>query len=101
MSARTITDTVMHFTYDHYKRFYLINYANADMVGHSGNFEATKKTITFLDHELERLITAFLDHNGTVIITADLGKAEEMIDAEGNAKTAHTTKSCSFYCYKH
>lgn len=96
MSARTITNTVMHSLTTTTKDFYLINYANADMVGHSGNFEATKKAITFLDHELERLVTAFLHHNGTVIITADHGKAEEMIDAESKPKTAHTTNLVPF-----
>ena len=54
MTAAGITDAVIKSLKSDPKDFYLINYANADMVGHSGNFDATVKAIEYLDHKLSR-----------------------------------------------
>jgi Phosphoglyceromutase len=82
--------------------FYLINYANADMVGHSGDFEATVKAIEFLDGELKKLYDVVIDKlDGILCITADHGKAEKMFDAEtGQPWTAHTTNLVPFIFIK-
>jgi 2,3-bisphosphoglycerate-independent phosphoglycerate mutase len=70
----------------------IMNYANADMVGHSGNLEATIKAVEVIDECLGRVVDATRAKAGTVIITADHGNAEQMIDpVTGQIFTAHTT----------
>lgn len=93
MSARLITQTVIDSMRNDSRDFYLINYANADMVGHSGNFAATVKAVECLDEQLHELYQCFvLEMGGTLIITADHGKAEDMFDETNNQpKTSHTT----------
>lgn len=97
MSAPEITQTVID-TLDKPYDFYLINYANADMVGHSGNLAATIKAVECLDTQLGLLYdTLVTQHNGTLYITADHGKAEEMFDSVAiQPKTAHTTNPVPF-----
>ena len=68
-----------------------MNYANADMVGHTGKWEPTIRALEMLDGCLRRLADASLRAGGILVITADHGNAEEKIDAEGNPLTAHTT----------
>ncbi len=97
MSAPEITDTVLQALDSNNHRFYLINYANADMVGHSGDFEATIKAINCLDEQLERLYTKVKELDGTLYITSDHGNAEDMWDIQlGQPKTAHTTNKVPF-----
>ncbi|MBA3751641.1 2,3-bisphosphoglycerate-independent phosphoglycerate mutase [Candidatus Dependentiae bacterium] len=98
MSALEITQTVIQALEKNNHDFYLINYANADMVGHSGEFTATCKAITILDTQLERLYQEVIEkQNGTLYITADHGKAEDMWDTETNQpRTAHTTHKVPF-----
>jgi 2,3-bisphosphoglycerate-independent phosphoglycerate mutase len=91
MSADLITQKVLESLATDPQDFYLINYANADMVGHSGNLASTIKAITCLDEQIEKLYQAFVqEHNGTLILTADHGNAEEMLDANKQPKTSHT-----------
>jgi 2,3-bisphosphoglycerate-independent phosphoglycerate mutase len=69
-----------------------MNYANADMVGHTGNLEATIKAVEVIDECLGRVVATVRANGGTVIITADHGNAEQMIDpVTGHIFTAHTT----------
>ncbi len=98
MSAQLITDTVINSLKTNPRDFYLINYANADMVGHSGNLQATIQAVEFLDHELARLYDVLITQlNGTMYITADHGKAEDMFDEDNNQpRTAHTTNQVPF-----
>lgn len=91
MSAQLITDHVLQALDKRKHDFYLINYANADMVGHSGDFSATEKAILCLDDQLEQLVKKVLQHNGTLLITADHGKAEEMLSPDGLINNHHTT----------
>jgi 2,3-bisphosphoglycerate-independent phosphoglycerate mutase len=93
MSALQITDSVKKSLIDDPANFYLINYANADMVGHSGNFEATVKACEVLDQQLGILFDEFvIKRQGTLFITSDHGNAEEKIDVQtGQPRTAHTT----------
>jgi 2,3-bisphosphoglycerate-independent phosphoglycerate mutase len=97
MSASQITDTVLSSFKDSPASFYLINYANADMVGHSGNFEATKKACEILDVQLKILYHNVVERmGGSMIITADHGNAEQKYDAHGKPLTAHTVNPVPF-----
>ena len=69
----------------------VMNYANADMVGHTGKWEPTIAAVEELDGALAQLADAVLTAGGLLAITADHGNAEEKIDAQGNPLTAHTT----------
>ncbi|HTV72597.1 MAG TPA: 2,3-bisphosphoglycerate-independent phosphoglycerate mutase [Candidatus Acidoferrales bacterium] len=69
----------------------VMNYANADMVGHTGVIEATISSLETLDVSLGRLYNAVIDADGLLAITADHGNAEEKLDEKGNPLTAHTT----------
>lgn len=98
MSAPEITNAVLHSLRENHHDFYLINYANADMVGHSGDFAATCKAVKCLDIQLEKLYERVVNQlNGTLYITADHGKAEEMYDlAMRQPRTAHTINKVPF-----
>lgn len=102
MQAEKITDIVIESTKNDLRDFYLINYANADMVGHSGNFEATVKAIECLDLQLKRLYDVFIKElDGIMLVTADHGKAEIMFDQKtGQPNTAHTTSLVPFIFIK-
>ncbi len=97
MSAQKITETVAHSLRTQPSDFYLINYANADMVGHSGNFNATVKAIECLDKQLQILVQAVRQCNGTLYITADHGNAEDKYDPiTRGPKTSHTSNPVYF-----
>lgn len=75
----------------------ILNWANGDMVGHTGNMDAAIHAMETLDSQLARLVPAVLDLGGTVLITADHGNAEQMWDKQNNAPwTAHTTNPVNF-----
>ena len=70
----------------------ICNFANPDMVGHTGQFEATVKAIEAIDNLLGKIVTATLEAGGELLLTADHGNAEQMQNNEtGQAHTAHTT----------
>ncbi len=98
MSANEITKIVIKSLKEKPADFYLINYANADMVGHSGDFDATVKAIECLDDQLKKLYEAVVKKmDGTLIITSDHGNAEDMFDEQTKQpKTAHTTNPVPF-----
>lgn len=79
MSAPQITDAVLRALESDQYDFILVNYANPDMVGHTGNEQATIQAIEATDKNLEKLIPAVLKKNGLLFITADHGNAEEML----------------------
>jgi 2,3-bisphosphoglycerate-independent phosphoglycerate mutase len=92
MSAPGIADALVEDLNARRHEIVICNFANADMVGHSGNLEATIAAIETIDECLGRIMTALRDASGTVIVTADHGNAEQMWDAELNAPhTAHTS----------
>lgn len=95
MSAGEITDALL----PKLSQFdvVILNYANGDMVGHTGNEAAAIRAMEFLDSQLARIVPAVLDLGGTVLITADHGNAEKMWDeANGLPWTAHTTNPVNF-----
>jgi 2,3-bisphosphoglycerate-independent phosphoglycerate mutase len=92
MSAYGITDEVVKQIENSRFDVVIMNYANADMVGHTGDLEATIKAVEVIDECLGRVVDATRAKGGTVIITADHGNAEQMIDpVTGQIFTAHTT----------
>lgn len=91
MSAADITAAALEDIAHHRHDVIVMNYANADMVGHTGKWDATISALETLDVALGRLEQAVLDADGILAITADHGNAEEKIDPEGNPLTAHTT----------
>ncbi|MBS1988292.1 2,3-bisphosphoglycerate-independent phosphoglycerate mutase [Candidatus Dependentiae bacterium] len=93
MSAEKITQHVVKSLKKDAADFYLINYANADMVGHSGDFKATVQACECLDQQLSILYEEIvIKRDGTLFITADHGNAEHKIDTQtGQPLTAHTT----------
>jgi 2,3-bisphosphoglycerate-independent phosphoglycerate mutase len=93
MRAREITDAAIAAIESGKYDAIVMNYANADMVGHTGKWEATIQGLEILDECLQRLADATLRARGLLAITADHGNAEEKLDAEGNPLTAHTTNA--------
>jgi len=91
MRASEITSAAAEDIRDRQHDVIVMNYANADMVGHTGVLNATISAVETLDVALGRLERAVLDADGILAITADHGNAEEKLDAKGNALTAHTT----------
>ena len=92
MSATRVTDHLVDDLTARRHDMVICNFANADMVGHTGQLEATVTAVETLDHCLSRIVTAARKVDATVIITADHGNAEEMWDNERNGPhTAHTT----------
>lgn len=95
MSAIEITDALMPVlgNFD----VVILNYANGDMVGHTGNQNAAIRAMEVLDTQLARIVPATLALGGAVLITADHGNAEKMWDAQNNGPwTAHTTNPVNF-----
>ncbi len=77
--------------------FFLVNFANADMVGHTGILKATVTAVETLDACIGRVVAAMQEQNGIVAITADHGNAEQMVDPKtGEPHTAHTTNPVPF-----
>jgi 2,3-bisphosphoglycerate-independent phosphoglycerate mutase len=92
MSAFQITDEALRRIASEQYAFTLINYANPDMVGHTGVMDATVKAVDTVDHAMERLAESIAERGGTLLITADHGNCELMVDPQsGKPHTAHTT----------
>lgn len=97
MSAPELTDELINRLDSGKYDMVILNYANPDMVGHTGVLEAAKAAVEAVDTCLGRVVDKVLELDGTVFITADHGNAETMIDAEtGNPFTAHTTDPVPF-----
>ncbi len=86
--VKRVSGYIQKKTYD----FICINFPNADMVGHTGNFAAAQEAVRVMDKEIHKLIQLVLKKKGQVLLTADHGNAEEMIHAKtGEVMTEHTT----------
>lgn len=92
MSALEVTETLIKQIHSEKFQFIVLNLANPDMVGHTGIFPAALKAAETVDQCLEKIVKAIRSHHGTVMITADHGNLEQMVDYEtGEPHTAHTT----------
>jgi 2,3-bisphosphoglycerate-independent phosphoglycerate mutase len=97
MSAAGIADTVVKTVEDGTFDVIIVNFANADMVGHSGKMEPTVKAVETVDGCLGRIESVVRNKGGAMLITADHGNAEMMIDPQtGGPHTAHTTNPVPF-----
>ena len=91
MSAYEVTDALLkEIQADHFDAI-LLNFANPDMVGHSGKLEPTIKAIETVDECLGKVVDLILEKGGTAIITADHGNSDEVVTLEGKPMTSHTT----------
>ncbi|HVC47153.1 MAG TPA: 2,3-bisphosphoglycerate-independent phosphoglycerate mutase [Terracidiphilus sp.] len=97
MRAEAIGDTIVKAVEDTAFDLVVANFANADMVGHSGQLQPTIKAVEAVDAQLDRIYKAIRERNGSWLITADHGNAELMVDpATGGPHTAHTTNPVPF-----
>jgi 2,3-bisphosphoglycerate-independent phosphoglycerate mutase len=97
MSAQGIADVVVKAISDDTFDVMVVNFANADMVGHSGQIPPTIKAVEVVDNCLGQIHAALRQHGGAMIVTADHGNAEQMIDpGTGGPQTAHTTNPVPF-----
>lgn len=91
MSAFKITTAIVEEIHSKQPDFICLNYANADMVGHTGVFAAAVKAVEAVDTCVEKLVKTLLQYNYGIIIIADHGNSDFMINADGSPNTAHTT----------
>jgi 2,3-bisphosphoglycerate-independent phosphoglycerate mutase len=97
MSAAGIADAVVKAVNDTAFDVIIVNFANADMVGHSGKLEPTVRAVETVDTELGRIYQAVKQRGGALLVTADHGNAEMLIDPlTGGPHTAHTTNPVPF-----
>ena len=96
MSANEVTETFLKQLGTGKFGVFIVNYANPDMVGHTGDMAASVMALETTDRCLGKLVGAVLEKDGTVLITADHGNVDEMRDEEGRVHTAHTTNPVPF-----
>ncbi len=96
MSAFEVTDAVVEAIEADKYDVIILNYANCDMVGHTGIFDAAKTAVEAVDTCVGRMVDAILAKGGAALITADHGNADKMYEPDGSAFTAHTTNPVPF-----
>ena len=97
MSAYEVTDKLVAAIKTGKYDMIILNYANCDMVGHTGVFEAAVKAVEAVDECVGKVVTAIREMDGVALITADHGNADKMIDTDGSPFTAHTTNLVPFW----
>lgn len=90
MSAHELTEALLPEIHNHTADFICLNFANADMVGHTGVFSAAIKAVETVDHCVEQIITEALKQDYVVFLTADHGNSDYLINDDGSPNTAHT-----------
>ncbi|HND94175.1 MAG TPA: 2,3-bisphosphoglycerate-independent phosphoglycerate mutase [Chitinophagaceae bacterium] len=90
MSAKELTEALLKEIKNQSFDFGCINFANSDMVGHTGVFQAAVKAVETVDACVEQLVTTALENGYTIFLTADHGNSDYMINEDGTANTAHT-----------
>jgi len=91
MSAREVAETTVARIVSGAYDVVILNFANCDMVGHTGDMDATIKAVEVVDSCVEEVVKATIGMGGTAIVTSDHGNAEFMFEADGSPATAHTT----------
>lgn len=91
MSAFKVHDTVLAHIEQNTPDFICLNFANTDMVGHTGDFEAAMKAAEAVDTCVQSVVESCLEKDYVVFLTADHGNADKMMNEDGSANTAHTT----------
>ena len=97
MSAYEITEAIVPEIENKTADFICLNFANADMVGHTGFFDAAITAVETVDKCVARVVTAALQNDYTVLLTADHGNADYMINEDGSPNTAHTLNLVPFF----
>ena len=97
MSAYAVTEEAVKRIESGNYDVVILNFANCDMVGHTGVYEAACKAVSTVDECVNRVVEATSKMGGVSLITADHGNAERMIDEDGEPFTAHTTNLVPFY----
>lgn len=98
MSARPLLDALLKRIADHDDDFILVNFANPDMVGHTGSLEAAIKAVETVDECVGKLVQAITDKGGIALVTADHGNCERMVNLEtGEPHTYHTTQPVTIF----
>lgn len=97
MSAFELTDSLLPEIQNETADFICLNFANADMVGHTGVWEAVIKAVETVDTCVEKVVTAALEHGYTIFLTADHGNADYVINEDGTPNTAHTLNPVPFF----
>ena len=90
MSAPEVTEKLLDALDDDQYSLYVVNYANSDMVGHTGNYEAAKQCIEVLDECVGRLLEKCEEKSIPLLLTADHGNSDQMVHSDGSPHTAHT-----------
>ena len=96
MSAYEVTDKMVEAVKSGKYDVIILNYANCDMVGHTGVFEAAVKAVEAVDTCVGRVVEAIREMDGVLLLTADHGNADRMVDVDGSPFTAHTTNPVPF-----
>ena len=96
MSANEVTDKLLEELDKDYLDLVVLNFANGDMVGHTGVYEAAKKAVEAVDTCLNRIYNKVVEKEGTLIVTADHGNCDVMINEDGTPCTTHTTNKVPF-----
>lgn len=91
MSAYEVTDALLERIAEDKYDVIILNFANCDMVGHTGFLEAAVKAVETVDECIGKIVPAILEKGGQILLTADHGNSEQMIDIDGEPFTAHTT----------
>ncbi|CAA6808698.1 MAG: 2,3-bisphosphoglycerate-independent phosphoglycerate mutase (EC [uncultured Campylobacterales bacterium] len=89
MSAKEVCDAVLEGM-NGAKDLIVVNFANGDMVGHTGNYEASVKAVEFIDTQIKRILDTSEKEDYSVVLTSDHGNCEEMVDEHGIKLTNHT-----------
>ena len=97
MSAYELTDVLIPELEKESADFICLNYANADMVGHTGIWDAAIKAVETVDSCVERVVSTALAHGYSIFLTADHGNADYMINEDGTPNTAHTLNPVPFF----
>jgi len=97
MSAYEVTEALLPEIKNKTADFVCLNYANADMVGHTGVWEAAIKAVETVDNCVEQIVTAGLENGYTIFLTADHGNSDYMINEDGSPNTAHTMNPVPFF----
>lgn len=97
MSANELTDAIVPEIEKAEASFICLNYANADMVGHTGVWQAAIKAVETVDKCVERVVTAALKSGYTIFLTADHGNSDYLINEDGTPNTAHTLNPVPFF----
>lgn len=101
MSAQGVTDKVIELILAKKYDFIILNFANPDMVGHTGNIPAVVRAIEFLDGCVAKIVTALQETGGQLILTADHGNADCMKNPDGTVVTAHSSNPVPFLVIAH